>query len=204
MSEVIAAVLGALVVWGTTYFMERRKLNWARQENAAHLGVVILVLLERFIADCAKVAGDDGTSQGRPAGQHADGEEYYTPQTSIPALNLDDLEVEWRAISPGLMYAIHSIALEVTEAEEHLEDVSDNDFPPYDWYMNARQHQFAKIGVSVADIARQLRNETGIPERPEKEWNAEAFLRDRLRLFEEKQASKQDSLPSEGPDAPAS
>jgi hypothetical protein len=195
MSEVIAAVMGALVVWVTTYVMERSKRNWAKAENAAHLGVVVLVLLERFIVDCAKVAGDDGTVRGQPAGRYENGEEYYVPQTEIPKLDLDGLKVEWRAISPSLMYAIHSIPLDVTESVEHLEHVADNDFPPYDEYMCSRQRQFAELGVRVAGIAQQLQTETGMPSRPAKEWDAESYLRDRLSVFAEREEKRQANAP---------
>lgn len=195
MSEVIAAVMGALVVWVTTYFMERVKINWARGENAAHLGVVVLVLLERFIADCAKVAGDDGTAYGQPAGRYENGEEYYVPQTEVPKLALDGLKVEWRAISPSLMYAIHSISLDITEAEEYLGHVANNDAPPYGEYMGSRQHEFAKLGVKVSGIAQSLRTETGIPSRPPKEWDAESYLRERLSVFVEREKKRQANAP---------
>lgn len=195
MSEVIAAVMGALVVWGTTYFMERIKMNWARDENASHLGVVVLVLLERFIADCAKVAGDEGTVYGQRAGRYENGEEYYIPQAETPKIAFDGLRVEWRAISPSLMYAIHSISLDLTETVEYLGHVAENACPPYDDYMASRQHEFAKLGVRVAEIAQKLRTETGIPSRPPKEWDAESYLQERLSAFVERAQKMQANAP---------
>lgn len=199
MSEVLAAVLGALIVWATTFFMEARKKLWAKRENSAHLGVVVLVLLEGFIAECAKVAGDDGTVMGQPAGRHDSGEEYYLAQTEIPKLDLGDLKVEWRSISPNLMYSIHSIPLYVTEALEYLSDVSDNDFPPFDAYIFSRQKRFAELGVQVAQVAANLRAETGVPPRSFEKWSSEQFLRDQLatltEIEEKQQATQENSTP---------
>lgn len=191
MSEVFAAVLGALVVWITTYYTEYRRTMLARRNNSAHLGVVVLVHLDRFISDCYSVAKDNGTVLGQAAGRHDNGEEYYFPQTDVPQLHLEDLKVEWRSISPSLMYSIHSIPLQIRDTLEYLEHVAEiGDFEGSD-YMDSRQERFAEIGVGAADIAAALRKETGIPAKPFRKWGAENQLRARHQVYQAKNEARQ-------------
>ncbi|MBT2766135.1 hypothetical protein J7J08_00615 [Stenotrophomonas sp. ISL-67] len=202
MSEVFAAVLGALVVWVTTYFSERRKSEAARKHDASHLGVLVLVRLERFISESYAVVVDNGTVLGQAAGRRDSGEEFYFPQTEAPQFQIADLNVEWRSISPELMYSIHSIPLLLRNAEGYLDHVAEmGDFDGSD-YMDARQERFAEIGVRAADIASDLRKETRMPAKPHERWSAESLLRERHAAYQAKnearQAAHDDFLANEG------
>ncbi|WP_243737964.1 hypothetical protein [Xanthomonas oryzae] len=98
-------------VWGffrgdallSATFLDWRKRQREKEEAAGHLGVLVLTQLDRFISQCAAVAGDDGTAHGHPAGRMENGEEYYSAQNKEPVLELDQLKVEWRSISPNTM-----------------------------------------------------------------------------------------------------
>jgi hypothetical protein len=198
MSEVIAAILGALVVWLTTQYTESRKTSTAKEQDAAHLGVVVLVHLDKLISECSAVAGDNGTVLGQPAGRDESGEDYYSPQTEVPVFQIEDLKVEWRSITPGLMYSIHSIPLQIRDALSNLEFVASiGDFDGSD-FMEARRYRFAEIGVCAADLAAALRAETGIPPKPEQKWSPEKHLREQLEFHrvqeETRQATHQDWL----------
>ncbi|WP_052759239.1 hypothetical protein [Xanthomonas phaseoli] len=205
MSEVIAAIVGALIVWLSTSFNEKAKRAEEKRANAAHLGVVVLTLIEKFISGCAAVAGDNGTVHGSPAGRFDNGEEYYVPQTEIPTIDFTDIKVEWRSISPALMYSIHRIPLERAEALSVIEHVADNDFPPYDEYIVARQEKFAELGMAVIQIAEQLRTEAGLPPKPERPWSSEQYLLERLTELRQAQVEREArSLPFYSRDEAAS
>lgn len=198
MSEVIAAVLGALVVWLTTQYTERKKTSAAKQQDAAHLGVVVLVHLDKLISECSAVAGDDGTVLGQPAGRDENGVEYFFPQTAIPLFQIEDLKVEWRSITPGLMYSIHSLPLQIRDALSYIDHMATVGDPDGTDYMEARRHRFSEIGVNASDLAAALRAETGIPPKPEQKWSPEKHLREQLELHriqeETRQAVQQDWL----------
>lgn len=181
---------GVLVGWILSQLTDWRKRNREKKADAAYLAASVLIALDRLISGCAEVAGDEGTSYGRPAGRTEDGEEYYIPQKPIPKLSWDGLKVEWKSIEPNLMYSILSIPLELAEAEDYLEGVAEHDDPPHDGYISARQIRFAELGVMVTEIARKLRFEAGIPARPTKEWNAESYLRRRLQVLQEREAKR--------------
>ncbi|MCU1047524.1 hypothetical protein JAK48_13330 [Stenotrophomonas maltophilia] len=184
MSEIFAAVLGALVVWITTYFSEQRKSSAVRKKDASHLGVLVLVRLERFISECYAASRDNGTALGQAAGRHASGEDYFYPQTEVPHFQIDDLGVEWRSISSTLMYSVHSIQLLLRDAETYLAHVQEmGDFEGTD-YMAARQERYTEIGVKAADIAGALRMETKIPAKPYGKWSAESQLREQHAVYE--------------------
>jgi len=196
MSEILAAVLGALIVWLTTYFTEHRKAAATKSRDAAFLGVVVLIHLDKFISECATVASDDGTVLGQASGRDENGEDYYAPQTHTPTLEIEELKVEWRSIPPQLMYAVYSLPLKIRDALEYLDHVSDGGWPDGTEYMAARQERFAQIGVAAADIAQELRVETGIPAVIERKWSAEKHLRERNEFYKA-QAESQEAAHNE-------
>jgi len=186
----IAKVLSGLFAgWLLTFLNDWLKRKRDREADAAFLAASVLIALDRFISGCADVALDDGTAYGRPAGRSDDGrEEYYEAQTSIPELSWSELKVDWKSIDPSLMYSVLSIPLELEEAKGYVHGVWDRDTPPYDEHIFERQLRFAELGVRVADIAGRLREATGIPTRPPKEWNPERALRERCKELRERKA----------------
>jgi len=195
--DAIVKILGGVIVgWLLAQLADMWKRRRERKAEAAFLGATALIQIERLIQGCAAVAGDDGTAFGRPAGRTDDGQEYYVPQTHTPELSWDGLKVEWKSVKPDLMYAILSLPLELAEAKDYLQVVSDYDDPPYDSYIAARQLRFAELGVMAADLAASLRLATGLRARAVREWNPETFLRNRLEEFrdrEEQRALRQQS-----------
>ncbi|NHF68026.1 hypothetical protein [Xanthomonas hortorum] len=172
---------GVIAGWLLAQLADIWKRRRERQADAAYLGATVLIQLERLMHGCASVVGDDGTAYGRPAGRTDEGEEFYVAQTKIPELTWDGIKVEWKSIDSILMYTILSIPLELDEAKDYLQGVSEYDDPPYDRYIAERQLRFAELGVMVADLAKQLRLTSGVPSRPAKEWNPESYMRERLR-----------------------
>ncbi|MEN5060682.1 hypothetical protein [Luteimonas sp. TWI1416] len=190
MADLVSTVVGGALVLTATFVMEKTKRFWAKKENSGHLGVVVLIQLERLIADCAAVVGDDGTSSGQMF-RDGNGEEYYMPQVKLPTFELGGLGVEWRSISPSLMYEIHAIPLALDEAKAYLDFYSDHDFPPYADYMFERQLKFASLGIQILGTTERLRSETKIPARPARDWTPESYLLERHKSLTEQQEASQ-------------
>lgn len=197
--DAIGNVFGGVIVgWLLAQLADIWRRRRERKAEAAYLGATVLIQIERLIHGCASVAGDDGTTHGRPAGRTEDGQEYFVSQTEAPELSWDAVEVEWKSVKPSLMYAVLSLPLELAEAKDYLQGVREYDDPPYDGYIAARQRRFTELGVMAADLAATLRLETGIPSRPSREWNPESFLREQLKKLrdrEEELARRQQSWP---------
>jgi len=194
----IAKVLSGLFAgWLLTYLNDWLKRKRDRKDDAAYLSASVLIILDRFLSGCANVALDDGTAYGRPAGLSESQEQYYKAQTDIPVLTWNGLNVEWKSIEPTLMYSILSLPLELDEAKDYVNGMHDQDSPPFDAYIFERQLRFAELGVMAADVAKRLRDTTGMPARPLKGWNPESVLRDRLKELSER-LGKTNSI--DGPD----
>ncbi|UKE78245.1 hypothetical protein [Xanthomonas graminis] len=178
---------GVIVGWLLAQLGDIWKRRRERKADSAYLGATVLIQLERLIHGCASVAGDNGMAYGRPAGRTEDGEEYYLEQTQAPELTWEGLNVEWKSIDPNLMYTILSIPLELDEAKDYIQGVSEYDDPSYGTYIDERQLRFAELGVMVADLAEKLRLATGVPRRPAKEWNPDSYLRERLKELSQRQ-----------------
>lgn len=179
MTQLLNLILGAVLALLSATFLDWRKRQREKEEAAGHLGVLVLTQLDRFISQCAAVAGDDGTAHGHPAGRMENGEEYYSAQNKEPVLELDQLKVEWRSISPNTMYAIHRIPIQLTEIESFLSFEADQEGPPYDGWISLRQEKYAGLGVAVAGLSEQLRAETKLPEVTDRQWKPEEFLEER-------------------------
>lgn len=186
--DAVGNIVGGVVIgWLLAQLADIWKRRRDRTADAAYLGATVLIELERLIHGCASVAADEGTAQGHPAGRTKDGEEYYLEQTQAPKLTWEAVKVEWKSIDPNLMYSILSLPLEIDEAKQFLAGVHEYDGFPYDTYIATRQLRFAEIGVMVVELAGKLRLATGVPRRPEKEWNPDAFLVERLKALRQRQ-----------------
>ncbi|UYK65763.1 hypothetical protein NG831_16480 [Xanthomonas sacchari] len=200
MTQLLNLTLGALLALMSATFLDWKKRRREKKEAAGHLGVIVLMQLNRLIAQCAAVAGDDGTAYGRPAGRMESGEEYYMPQTENPVLELDQLKVEWRSISPNTMYAIHRIPAQLAEIESLLSFEADQEGPPYDIWISLRQEKYAGLGIAVAALSEQLRSETNLPEVTDRQWKPEEFLEERYTALlkrREEQEERQSALIAE-------
>lgn len=74
----------------------------------------------------------------------------------------------------GLPYKAENLA-------NHVAAVSEFDDPPdYNEFFWARQYGYAVLGLEVSELARKLREHTGIPYEPYKvgEWNRDDALRE--------------------------
>ncbi len=156
-----AAGLGGVWLGGhLTNSRETKREESERRQAACYLATLVLAHLDRFSEACIDVAFDDGTSEGQPAGDHG----YHQATTSDPAFDPLELEVQWNAISPELMYEVLNLPHRTRELQRYLNtDTGFEDPPDFAEYFWTRQHEFAQLGLGVIDLAARLRSHAGLP-----------------------------------------
>ncbi|CAN7747879.1 hypothetical protein [Duganella sp. LjRoot269] len=159
----ISAVTGLAGVWlggHLTNSREAEREESERRHAACYLATLVLAHLDRFSEGCVDVAFDDGTSEGQPAGDRG----YHQTTTSAPVFDPLELEVQWNAISPELMYELLNLPHRTRELQRYLNmDPGFEDPPDFVEYFWTRQCEFAQLGLDVIDLAVRLRSYAGLP-----------------------------------------
>jgi hypothetical protein len=181
----IAAIISASagiagVILGNSFAAIREwVVNRKRDErDSAYLAILVVSHLDRFANGCLHVALDDGTCEGRPAGNNG---EYYQTTVKSPEFLPLDITVEWKVLPRYLMYDI----LQIPDKREHIESriagIGEFDDPPdYGEFFWARQRDYAELGLHVSAVAKKLRKHAKMPieESPSGEWNRDAALQE--------------------------
>jgi hypothetical protein len=166
---IVGVILGNSFVAIKEYFVNRIK----DEKDSLYLSILVVSHLGRFANGCMHVALDDGTSEGRPAGNNG---EYCQTTVKPPEFKPLDIEVDWKVLPKDLMYDI----LQIPDKREHIENrhagIWEFDDPPdYGEFFWARRRDYAELGLHVSAGSKRLRKYAGmqIEERPPGEWNRE-------------------------------
>lgn len=174
-----AAGLGGVWLGGRlTWRREALRENDRIKKASSYLAILVVAHLDRFVNGCVQVSIDDGTCEGRPAGQ--DGV-YHMATVRIPTFDPLALNVDWTVLPSDLMYGILNLPYQVEQLANHIEGTREFDDPPdYTETFWARQHGFAVLGLEVSELARQLRLHGGLPivTSVEGAWNRDDVLRE--------------------------
>lgn len=159
------------------------------ERDSAYLAILVVSHLDRFANGCLHVALDDGTREGRPAGNNG---EYHQTTVKPPEFLPLDIKVEWKVLPKDLMYDI----LQIPDKREHIENRIDgiwefDDPPDYGEFFWARQRDYAELGLQVSAVARKLRKyaEMPIEESPPGEWNRDFALQEVIDKVDSKRAA---------------
>ena len=166
--------IGALL----TYLRELRAEEIKDKRDTSYLAILVVTHLDRFANGCMSVAYDDGTSEGRPAGE--DGI-YHQTTVRPPEFAPLDIKVEWRVLPRRLMYDILEIPAKHEHLENQLSGVWEFDDPPdYTEFFMRRRRDYADLGLKVSGVAKRLREfaqmpiEEGIPG----DWNRDVAMQE--------------------------
>lgn len=171
----VTAGLTTLGTWLVTRYTLRRN---AEQEaatrekevarHAGHLAVRVVHLLDRFVTCCCELVGDDGQPD-------ADG--YLVPTVSTPTISLPE-DVDWKSISPDLMFRILALTTRVDHANKVIEQVVDlvAHPPDYEEYFEERIVQYGELGREALALANELRAAHEIPAGNFGSWEPETRL----------------------------
>lgn len=105
--------------------MGKREEQWC--VKGTYLTILVASHLDSFANGCLRVALDDGTSEGRPAGNNG---EYYQTTVSPPKFLPLAINVEWKVLPKDLMYAILQIPDKHEQIENQIAGIWDFDAPP--------------------------------------------------------------------------
>lgn len=148
------------------------------KKESSYLAILVVAHLDRFADACLHVAHDDGTDEGRPAG---DDGVSHEPTVRVPSFDPLALKVDWKVLPPDLMYRILNLPYQTEQLVNSLAGKwQPDDQPDYTDFFWARQYGFAVLGLEVSDLARQLRLHAGLPIGIPREdgWNRDDSLRE--------------------------
>ncbi|MGJ3259794.1 MAG: hypothetical protein ACFE0S_09340 [Rhodospirillales bacterium] len=145
---------------------QAREDEWKRR--ASYLAARVVCVLDPFVMACCDVVGDNGIYDPKGV-RHI--------QVSTPTLELPQ-DVDWKSISPALMYRILALPNQIEAAEKAVSWVgSELAFPPdYDEAYDERCYQYARLGLTAFDLAAELREMFGLPDQDYGKWNPRSYL----------------------------
>jgi len=184
-----AGILGGLLSNTFVAVKEWRNTRKLETKDSEYLAILVVSHLDRFSNGCLNVAYDDGTSEGRPAGNNG---EYHQTTVKPPEFLPLDIKVEWKVLPKDLMYAILEIPNKRDRIENRLAGICEFDDPPdYTEFFWSRQRDYAELGLHVSEIARRLRKHADMPieEGPASDWNREQAMREVIDKIDEKRAA---------------
>jgi hypothetical protein len=197
LQSLISGATGLGGVWLGGYLTSRRDGLRERdriQKETTYLAILVAAHLDRFVNDCVQVACDDGTNEGRPAG---DGISFYAVTVPSPTFDPLALEVDWKVLPPELMYEILNIPRRAQQLEQHLSDPGFDDPPEYSEFFWERQYAFAALGIEVSNIAQQLLAHAGlsVASQGPGERKRHNLLHDQMKKMKEQRATYEAQLP---------
>jgi len=180
MGSAVIGFIGVLVGAFVTAFKEWLFKRRDQRRNAEYLAIRVCSMLDRFVDECVEVVDDDGTYRGET---EPDG--TVSPKAELADIGFDDLEVDWQALPAALSYRVLNFPNDVQRAKKAIEVAGEHASPPdYDEAFEARQTQYAKLGLRAAGLSDALRTFAGLPAREELEWDPLDAFRARLKAQE--------------------
>jgi len=154
-------------------------------KRSVYLAIVVSQALERFASAAADVANDEG---------RYDEQELRRPQVHTPHFETAAFDVDWQAVPADLADALLSLPLRIDEANERIAAVDEHDYDPpdFDAYFDTRRRLYAELGLEALRAARTLREQAGLPQRVDREWDVEeALVRAQVESEQRRQAQAQ-------------
>lgn len=135
-------------------WFDRRK----RKAERAYICIQLVFLLDKFVARCADVAWDRGYDPSMP---EPDDQELQD-QTKIPVFDMSSVEGEYKYLKPQMLARLHTIEIKLNQVHEELYR-DEVDWCGERWkHYELRRELYADVGLYVADIANDIRQEFDI------------------------------------------
>ncbi|MES2918983.1 MAG: hypothetical protein V4729_10255 [Pseudomonadota bacterium] len=160
----IGVVLGVFLTIVKEWWFQSRK----NKKEAEFLAIQIACMLDRFVAGCVAVAGDDGLCHGQP-----DENGYSSIQVDTPKFEPDIAKVEWKSLPASLMHKALSFPNKIEVANNRISAAFEYAATPPDYAegFEERQLRYAELGIEASGIAKSLRSHIGLPTNAEEEWD---------------------------------
>ena len=150
-----ASGLGGVVVGA--WLTDRRERDLEKKRIAKEIGYLAILInahLARCITACLQVAYDDGTSEGHPS---SNGRISRKNMTSIPLFDPLNLDLDWKILPQNLLQEILELPYKIERLDSGHDDILVYPTPPdVADYFEARQLDFAQLGVAISALAHRL------------------------------------------------
>jgi hypothetical protein len=173
----VGVALGALLAVAREWWFQSRK----NRKDAEYLSVLVSCELERYVARCAEVVGDNGLSEGQ-----RDINGYCTIQVDEPKFEPLALGVDWKSLPAGLMYEILDFPYTAEVAKQKVSAAFEYAATPpdFDEGFEERQLQYATLGIAASQLVTKLRDYAGFPARSLGEWNSVQYMEEQKAAIE--------------------
>jgi hypothetical protein len=175
----IGVLVGAILTGVREWWFQNKK----NKKDAEYLAIQVSCQLEKFIAGCAGVAGDDGLCDGQ-----TDKEGYSSIQVESPTFALTDLKVEWKVLPAKLMYSLLQFPYKAElVAQKTMYEFNHASPPDYSEAFEERQLQYSILGIDASRLVAQLLKHVALPlpEAKSDEWDPIAFMREQKAKIED-------------------
>jgi len=184
-----AGITGVLLGSAITTLKEWVAHRSRRKMETAYLAAIVVSHLDRFANGCLNVGLDDGTAYGQPAGEQGE----HQPTATAPDFQPLDINVEWKVLPQDLMYEILRVPDRRAQIENRIAGIAEFVATPPDHieYFQARQRDYAELGLHVSNLALRLRKYAGMPveEKRLDEWSRDNELKNVIQRINEAQAA---------------
>lgn len=180
----MASTLGAVFMGPRLGLSKDRKLRQDELDRSArYLAIRVICVLDPFISRCCEVVDDDGED---------DRDGITHTRVEDPRLSLPD-DVDWKSISPDLMYHVLSLPNELEIAEQTASFIAKEVAGPPDYgeAFGERISQYGQLGLKAFALAAAFRRTYEISERDFGNRNPKDRLQSALtRLDAERERSR--------------
>lgn len=173
----IGVIVGSVLTLAREWWFHRQR----NQKEREYLAVVVSCALDAYARQCADVVADDGLYNGQ-----TDEQGYHRIQTDTPKFEPEKLTVEWKSLPAGLLHQILAFPTRAESAERKVNGAFEYSAMPPDFAegFEERMLQYAKLGLTAANLAEQLRGLVKLqaPERPT--WDPVEYMKEELAKIE--------------------
>lgn len=187
----VGVALGALLTVVREWWFQSRK----NRKDAEYLAIQVSCELERYVARCADVVGDDGLYHGQP-----DEHGYHVIQVAAPKFDPMSFKVEWKSLPTDLMYEILDFPYKAEIADHAVSNTFEYAADPPDYYegFEERQFQYATLGIAASRLATKLCKYVELPSRAVGDWDPVRYMEEQRSAIESRRAERaaRHSLPN--------
>jgi hypothetical protein len=179
----IGVILGGVLTLAREWFFASRK----NKKDAQFLAIQVSCALDRYVASCANVVGDDGLCEGRP-----DETGCRDCQVENPKIEMDSFNVEWKSLPSTLMYNVLDLPYQAELASQRVSNAFEYAYAPdYDDGFEERQYQYALLGIAAAKLASDLLTYAGLPLRTKTDRDPVSIMQGKLSSILETRADRE-------------
>ncbi len=157
----VVAIAGPLIfnMFKEMYFDSKK-----RKTERVYILVQLIFILDKFTADCAQVAWDDGYPPDEPPS------DIRVTQVSAPVFDLSSVKGEYKYLSPEQLYKLQAIDIKLIQIKEKLRSYEMFDDPASDRYFASRRRFYIELGLYTDSLIQEIRHQANIKHNA---WNNE-------------------------------